>query len=224
MNARSHTDIVLGIRKPLHEHWTGVLPHCLMLRCRKHSEGSFASSVSPNSKILGFGVLFQERLPIGLKETHTSVFVFLGDARETVSRHVSCRAPLRHIWAGTYGQRVCHQGLHLCSYSCFIIETQSLVFSLLPKEEAKLLPWDCKFVCLGLMSTRKPIRLPPRRARFSMQSLALRSRLLPLRPVSRHHSRRPHLSTSSSVGSPSFRRFSEVPKLRAPSHSPPFEN
>ena len=54
MNARSHTDIELGIRKPLHEHWTGVLPHCLMLRCRKHSEGSFASSVSPNSRIFGF--------------------------------------------------------------------------------------------------------------------------------------------------------------------------
>ena len=54
MNARSHTDIELGIRKPLHEHWTGVLPHCLMLQCRKHSEGSFASSVPPKSRIFGF--------------------------------------------------------------------------------------------------------------------------------------------------------------------------
>ena len=54
MNARSHTDIELGIRKPLDEHWTGVLPYCLMLRCRKHSEGSFASSVSPNNRIFGF--------------------------------------------------------------------------------------------------------------------------------------------------------------------------
>ena len=27
LNARSHTDTECGIRKPLHEHWTGLLPH-----------------------------------------------------------------------------------------------------------------------------------------------------------------------------------------------------
>ena len=61
MNARSHTDIELGIRKPLHEHWTGVLPHMLMLLCRKHSEGSFASSVSPNSRCFGFRCLVSRK-------------------------------------------------------------------------------------------------------------------------------------------------------------------
>ena len=45
-----------------------------------------------------------------MKKTHTSVFLFLGHVRETVSRHVSCRAPLRHIWAGTHGQRPHPQG------------------------------------------------------------------------------------------------------------------
>ena len=62
-----------------------------------------------------------------------------------------------------------------CSSSSFIVKAQYLDFSLQPKEEAKLLPRDCRFVSLRLMSTRKPIRLPPRRKRFSMQSLALRS-------------------------------------------------
>ena len=81
-----------------------------MIRCRKNSEGSFASSISKNSRIFGFEVLFRERLPMGQKETHTSVSLFLGHARETVSRHVSCRTPLRHLWAGTYGQRLHPQG------------------------------------------------------------------------------------------------------------------
>ena len=87
---------------------------------------------------------------------------------------VAC-APLRHIWFGTYGQRVCLQVLRPSSSSSLIVEAQFLTFSLPPKDEAKLLTWDSKFIWLRSMSTRKPIRLPPRRKRFSIQSLALRS-------------------------------------------------
>ena len=113
--ARSHIDTERGIRKLLHEQWTDLLPHFGMCSGIENiSKGSFASSVSPNSRILGFGVLFRERVPIGLKETHTSVFHFVGQGREIVCRHVSCRTPLRHIWAGTYGQRLHVQGL-LCA-------------------------------------------------------------------------------------------------------------
>ena len=87
---------------------------------------------------------------------------------------VDC-APLRHIWVGTYGQRVCLQVLRPSSSSCLIFEAQFLAFSLPPKDEAKLLTWDSKFIWLRSVSTRKPIRLPPRRKRFSIQSLALRN-------------------------------------------------
>ena len=67
-------------------------------------------SVSPNSRVLGIQGLVSRTVFASVCKTHTSVFLLLGHARETVSRHVSCRAPFRHVWAGTYGQRLHPQG------------------------------------------------------------------------------------------------------------------
>ena len=222
MNARSHTNIELRIRKPLHEHWTKRAATLLMLRCRKHSEGVFRKFGLSNSRIFGFRGLVSRKASNWTERNPHICFCLSGArARNSQSTCFVSRTTPAYLGRYTQAQRVCYQGLHLCSCSSFIVEAQSLVFFLPPKEEAKILPWDCIFVWLRLMSTRKPIRLPPRRMRFSMQSLGIAQ---PLATVSPGEPSSLSPAPFNVFGSPSFCRFSEVPKMRAPSLSPLLEN
>ena len=103
------------------------LESCCSRACMARS-GTFKLSDVPNTlKDLGIsgrslqqisfrvsGFCPSKRAHLERRETRTSVSVFLRHAQETVKWHVSHRASLRHISAGTYGHQLCLRG-SLCT-------------------------------------------------------------------------------------------------------------